>query len=45
MTRIEGLLAKILRLISRAMVEGWDFDYIIENIERLTETYRLIKED
>ena len=43
MTRTEGLFAKILRLINRAIVEDWDFDHIIENMERLIETYHMVK--
>lgn len=42
MTR-EILMQKIVNLISMAMLNDWDIEYIIENIERLIETYRLIE--
>jgi len=39
-----ALISKILRVISRAILEDWSFQHIVEDIERITETYRMIKQ-
>lgn len=37
----EVFIEKILHIIYMSMREKWDLGYIIENIERLIETYRM----
>jgi len=43
MTKSE-FIGKMLRTLGRALIEDWHFQHIVENVERILETYHMLEE-
>jgi len=38
MTRSE-FIGKVLRTLGRALIEDWHFQHVVDNVEKIVETY------